>query len=677
MKNKTRGLGGVPSLVELLGNPTREIHRSACGALRNISFGKANEENKVAIKNAGGIPGLVRLLRSSEDPETHELVTGTLWNLSSAEPLKKVIVDDGLTVLTNNVIIPESGWSPDRTMDDLHGNGGVPWSMTFRNATGCLRNTSSAGFETRGKMRECHGLVDTLVYVLKCAVKSSSDTNDMDNKAVENVLCILRNLSFRIANEANHPDAITKPSRSPARDSPSKKKGAPQAESSGCFGNQKKKKAMAANTGNTGTMNKSTMDTNGPLPERTEPARGSELLWQPEMVKPYLSLLSECSNPITLEAAAGTLQNISAGDWIWGGFVRSQVRKDKGLPVLVELLRMENDRVVAAVARALRNLSVDPRNKELIGKYAMRDLVLRLPGGPPRDNEQKQLSNDSLTAILNALHEVILRNAENSKSLRDSSGIDRLVSITQNRANYPPVVVKAAFQVLSTMWSFKDLRVLYKKDGYDEQHFSPGFWSVGKGGSSSATGSPARFNTLPTSGTPKESQQQRSGSVPVDGPSSQPYQSSTLPARDKPNSYSPGPPRSGEAPPLYDSHSYDRRTAPQRDLGYNRDYQRADEPYSEALDPNSYREERDSLSGYSEGTQQSREDIPMREMPYASVDRREPPSDTPDRPVRRGPPVGGVPMFGQQLPQPQVAKGGAVYAQVNKDRKSQHGRARR
>ncbi len=58
------------------------------------------------------------------------------------------------------------------------------------------------------------------------------------------------------------------------------------------------------------------MDPNGPLPERTEPARGSELLWQPEMVKPYLSLLSECSNPITLEAAAGTLQNISAGDWI-------------------------------------------------------------------------------------------------------------------------------------------------------------------------------------------------------------------------------------------------------------------------------------------------------------------------------------------------------------------------
>ena len=31
------------------------------------------------------------------------------------------------------------------------------------------------------------------------------------------------------------------------------------------------------------------------------------------------------------------------------------------------------------------------------------------------------------------------------------------------------------------------------------------------------------------------------------------------------------------------------------------------------------------------------------------------------------------PLLFQQMPQPQVAKGDAVYAQVNKDRKSQHG----
>jgi hypothetical protein len=46
---------------------------------------------------------------------------------------------------------------------------------------------------------------------------------------------------------------------------------------------------------------------------------------------------------------------------------RAAVRKEKGLPILVELLRMEVDRVVCAVATALRNLAIDQRNKELIG----------------------------------------------------------------------------------------------------------------------------------------------------------------------------------------------------------------------------------------------------------------------------------------------------------------------
>ena len=47
--------------------------------------------------------------------------------------------------------------------------------------------------------------------------------------------------------------------------------------------------------------------------------------------------------------------------------MRAAVRKEKGLPILVELLRMEVDRVVCAVATALRNLAIDQRNKELIG----------------------------------------------------------------------------------------------------------------------------------------------------------------------------------------------------------------------------------------------------------------------------------------------------------------------
>lgn len=51
----------------------------------------------------------------------------------------------------------------------------------------------------------------------------------------------------------------------------------------------------------------------------------------------------------------------------WSNYIRATVRKEKGLPILVELLRSDTDKVVRAVAIALRNLSIDRRNKDLIG----------------------------------------------------------------------------------------------------------------------------------------------------------------------------------------------------------------------------------------------------------------------------------------------------------------------
>ena len=53
-------------------------------------------------------------------------------------------------------------------------------------------------------------------------------------------------------------------------------------------------------------------DTNRP---RMEPVRGMELLWQPSVVEVYLLLLNDASNPETLEAAAGAIQNLAACDW--------------------------------------------------------------------------------------------------------------------------------------------------------------------------------------------------------------------------------------------------------------------------------------------------------------------------------------------------------------------------
>lgn len=76
VKQDVRQLRGIPVLVGLLDHPKAEVHRKACGALRNISFGRDNF-NKVAIKNSDGIPALLRLLRRTDDVEVRELVTGS------------------------------------------------------------------------------------------------------------------------------------------------------------------------------------------------------------------------------------------------------------------------------------------------------------------------------------------------------------------------------------------------------------------------------------------------------------------------------------------------------------------------------------------------------------------------------------------------------------------------
>uniref|UniRef100_A0A8D2NKR8 Catenin delta 2 n=1 Tax=Zonotrichia albicollis TaxID=44394 RepID=A0A8D2NKR8_ZONAL len=492
IKAEIRRQGGIQLLVDLLDHRMTEVHRSACGALRNLVYGKANDDNKIALKNCGGIPALVRLLRKTTDLEIRELVTGVLWNLSSCDALKMPIIQDALAVLTNAVIIPHSGWENSPLQDDhkiqLHS------SQVLRNATGCLRNVSSAGEEARRRMRECDGLTDALLYVIQSALGSS----EIDSKTVENCVCILRNLSYRLAAETSQGQQMGTDELDGLLCGDANGK---DAESSGCWGKKKKKKKsqdqeslwscdtnLKANPNNLrllvqtlksagytslAELKPSQWDGVGPLPDCAEPPKGIQMLWHPSIVKPYLTLLSECSNPDTLEGAAGALQNLAAGSWKWSVYIRAAVRKEKGLPILVELLRIDNDRVVCAVATALRNMALDVRNKELIGKYAMRDLVHRLPGANNSNSSaSKAMSDDTVTAICCTLHEVITKNMENAKALRDAGGIEKLVGISKSKGDkHSPKVVKAASQVLNSMWQYRDLRSLYKKDGWSQYHF--------------------------------------------------------------------------------------------------------------------------------------------------------------------------------------------------------------
>ncbi len=68
---------------------------------------------------------------------------------------------------------------------------------------------SSAGFDARKRLRESRGLVNALIYMLKLAANAKDGSNDIDNKVVENTVCILRNLSYRIQ-EVVDPDFYKK-----------------------------------------------------------------------------------------------------------------------------------------------------------------------------------------------------------------------------------------------------------------------------------------------------------------------------------------------------------------------------------------------------------------------------------------------------------------------------------
>lgn len=73
----------------------------------------------------------------------------------------------------------------------------------------------------------------------------------------------------------------------------------------------------------------------GPIPGLSKSPKGVEMLWHPSVVKPYLNLLAESSNPATLEGSAGSLQNLSAGNWKVGCLLLvhpscSQISNDHG-----------------------------------------------------------------------------------------------------------------------------------------------------------------------------------------------------------------------------------------------------------------------------------------------------------------------------------------------------------
>ncbi|XP_044115294.1 catenin delta-1 isoform X3 [Neovison vison] len=450
VKTDVRKLKGIPVLVGLLDHPKKEVHLGACGALKNISFGR-DQDNKIAIKNCDGVPALVRLLRKARDMDLTEVITGTLWNLSSHDSIKMEIVDHALHALTDEVIIPHSGWErePNEDCKPRH----IEWESVLTNTAGCLRNVSSERSEARRKLRECDGLVDALIFIVQAEIGQK----DSDSKLVENCVCLLRNLSYQVHREIPQAERYQEAPPNVANNT------GPHAAS--CFGAKKgKDEWFSRGKKPTEDPANDTVD----FPKRTSPARGYELLFQPEVVRIYISLLKESKTPAILEASAGAIQNLCAGRWTYGRYIRSALRQEKALSAIADLLTNEHERVVKAASGALRNLAVDARNKELIGKHAIPNLVKNLPGG--QQSSSQNFSEDTVVSLLNTINEVIAENLEAAKKLRETQGIEKLVLINKS-GNRSEKEVRAAALVLQTIWGYKELRKPLEKEGWKKSDF--------------------------------------------------------------------------------------------------------------------------------------------------------------------------------------------------------------
>nr|CAB3234385.1 catenin delta-2-like [Phallusia mammillata] len=489
MKAVIRKKGVIPLLVNLLHHHVIDVQRNACGALRNMVYGRNNDEAKLVVRSCGGISSLAHVLRNTEDQEMKELITGVLWNLSSCEQLKNTISDSAMSALASRIIIhyvtlidpyrmakycPEE--MPDSYTDLTASDFTIDpnWSSLFINATGCLRNISSAGVEVRRKMRECDGLIEALLLVVENVIGKS----DVDSKGVENCMCILRNLSYRLAVEV---EAAHVPL---SRDVEASKLDGEKDEE--CWRRHKKKEKRKSkdvevifNTSRTSSQIS---------------VQGVEMLWQPDVVRRYLALLAETCNFGTLEAASGAMQNLSAGQWVWSANIRTAVRKEKGLPMLVEFLHMDNERIVTVICSALRNMALDIRNKQLIGKHAMQDFVDLLPNADelsspsgntafdfPQIGSQRVLLID---AVCGALRELVNSSTENAVRLHAVGAVPKLVAISRSTGyRYPHRLIKAAGRVLATLWDYKSLRSSLKKEGWTHYHFAlagvPSVASVG------------------------------------------------------------------------------------------------------------------------------------------------------------------------------------------------------
>uniref|UniRef100_A0A8D1H4Y0 Plakophilin-3 n=1 Tax=Sus scrofa TaxID=9823 RepID=A0A8D1H4Y0_PIG len=466
-KKQARSLQAVPRLVKLFNHANQEVQRHATGAMRNLVYD--NADNKLALVEENGIFELLRTLREQDD-ELRKNVTGILWNLSSSDHLKDRLARDTLEQLTDLVLSP------------LSGAGGPPLiqqnaseAEIFYNATGFLRNLSSASQATRQKMRECHGLVDALVTYIHHAL----DVGKCEDKSVENAVCVLRNLSYRLYDEMP-PSALQRLEGRGRRDTA----GAPPGEVVGCFTPQSRRlREVGADLGGWGQgARPSLADPLRPpaqLPlaadaltfaEVSKDPKGLEWLWSPQVVGLYNRLLQRCElNRHTTEAAAGALQNITAGDRRWAGVLsRLALEQERILNPLLDRVRTADHHQLRSLTGLIRNLSRNARNKDEMSTKVVSHLIEKLPGSVG----EKSPPADVLVNIIAVLNNLVVASPVAARDLLYFDGLRKLVFIKKKQDSPDSEKSsRAASSLLANLWQYSKLHRDFRAKGYRKEDF--------------------------------------------------------------------------------------------------------------------------------------------------------------------------------------------------------------
>ncbi|XP_017559028.1 plakophilin-3 isoform X1 [Pygocentrus nattereri] len=440
-KDLVRTLKGIPALVQLFSSENQEVQRYATGATRNLIY--ENMENKTALIETGGITKLVSALKEPDD-ELCKNVTGILWNLSSKDSLKERLARESLVELTERVLIPLSGGGDSGVIQQSPSEADI-----FYNTTGCLRNLSSVNGRTRQQMRETRGLVDSLVGY----IQNSLQEGKPEDKGVENCVCVLRNLSYQLYTEIP-------PSVQLRLEGPTRAQATHHRDAIGCFTPQGKKTKDQRNQ---------------ELSTFTEVARvpkGAEWLWHPHIVGLYNRILQNCdTNTATREAAAGALQNITAGEGRWASVLsRVALEQERMLPVVLDHLRTPTDSELRSLTGLLRNLSRHTKNKADMATKVVNILVTRLPS----DGLQKEPSTDIVVNICGVLNNLVIASSLAARDITFFDGLPKLVGIKTSHDNSPAKLkaAKAASTVLGNMFQYSKLHKDYKQKGFSRRDFT-------------------------------------------------------------------------------------------------------------------------------------------------------------------------------------------------------------